>query len=240
MSADVFDAAEPADDAVESGTLDRLVDGSLDPQARRDVLEALDRQADGWRRCALAFLEAQAWREAMTGLGDELRTETPHPAVFPVVSHPHPRPALGTLAMFSRAAVLLLAFTLGWLVARDGAHPRGPIVANRAEQPASAQPAPLSDATARPEPAAKTPGPGVASPAESRPSPRAALANLRTEVPADLPTEDFSASVLKQLARRGYQVEPASEIATVAIGQGRKLAVPVKGVRIRYVGNRTY
>ena len=49
-------------------SLDLLVDGTLGPADRRDLLLRLDREPEGWRRCALAFLEAQAWREA---IGDE-------------------------------------------------------------------------------------------------------------------------------------------------------------------------
>ena len=38
--------------------LDRLVDGELADGDRRTVLESLERQPDGWRQCALAFLES--------------------------------------------------------------------------------------------------------------------------------------------------------------------------------------
>lgn len=41
--------------------LDRLVDGELSDAEYREVLQGLDSQPEGWRRCALAFLEAQAW-----------------------------------------------------------------------------------------------------------------------------------------------------------------------------------
>lgn len=47
--------------------LDRLVDGELTDAERRELLLRLDQAPQGWRRCALAFLEAQAWRsEAQT------------------------------------------------------------------------------------------------------------------------------------------------------------------------------
>jgi hypothetical protein len=46
--------------------LDRLVDGELAETERRDVLQTLDRQPDGWRHCALAFLEAQTWGQTLT------------------------------------------------------------------------------------------------------------------------------------------------------------------------------
>jgi hypothetical protein len=46
--------------------LDRLVDGELGESERREVLQTLERQPDGWRQCALAFLEAQSWGDALT------------------------------------------------------------------------------------------------------------------------------------------------------------------------------
>src|SRR5262245_44335403 len=82
--------------------LDRLVDGELDGEERRKLLARLDATPDGWKRCALAFLEAQAWREV-------LKAPSPVRARRPIVS---PR----RLAL---AASLLAAFGAGWL-----AHPR--------------------------------------------------------------------------------------------------------------------
>lgn len=45
--------------------LDRLVDDELTDSERQDLLTRLDTEADGWRRCALRFLEAQVWRRAI-------------------------------------------------------------------------------------------------------------------------------------------------------------------------------
>lgn len=42
--------------------LDRLVDGELAEADRKELLGALDDEPGAWRRCALAFLEAQSWR----------------------------------------------------------------------------------------------------------------------------------------------------------------------------------
>src|ERR1017187_5596583 len=41
---------------------DLLVDGELSETDRRDLLLELEHEPDGWRRCALAFLEAQCWK----------------------------------------------------------------------------------------------------------------------------------------------------------------------------------
>ncbi len=60
---------ETDDPPIDSGSgpllFDRLVDGALSEAQRRELLAGLDSRPDGWRQCALAFLEAQSW-------GDEL------------------------------------------------------------------------------------------------------------------------------------------------------------------------
>lgn len=65
--------------ALDQRALDRLVDGELDAEARRELLLSLDARPDGWRRCALAFLEAQSWGRTMKGLvetGDNAESGT--------------------------------------------------------------------------------------------------------------------------------------------------------------------
>ena len=44
--------------------LDRLVDGEISEQHRRELLEKLNHLSDGWRRCGLAFLQDQALKDA--------------------------------------------------------------------------------------------------------------------------------------------------------------------------------
>ncbi|MEM6799018.1 MAG: hypothetical protein AAF589_05845 [Planctomycetota bacterium] len=51
--------------------LDRLVDGELGADQRREVLRSLDQTPGAWRDCALAFLEAQAMREGLGALVEE-------------------------------------------------------------------------------------------------------------------------------------------------------------------------
>jgi hypothetical protein len=54
--------------------LDRLVDGELGSDEERAFIGSLDARPDGWRRCALAFIEARAWRGE---LGLIARNRTP-------------------------------------------------------------------------------------------------------------------------------------------------------------------
>lgn len=94
--------------------LDRLVDGELPERERHELLGRLDRHPDGWRRLALAFLEAQSWGEAARDHATEAVT-TATGDVRPVMPSIPParnwKLLLGTpLAM---AASFLVAFTLG-------------------------------------------------------------------------------------------------------------------------------
>jgi hypothetical protein len=66
----------------ETRVLDRLVDGELSQDQRRELLAALDDEPGAWRRCALAFLEAQSWRWQLSRL-----------AVEPLVAQTSARPA---------------------------------------------------------------------------------------------------------------------------------------------------
>ena len=90
--------------------LDRLADGELADPERLALLHRLELDPDGWRRCALAFLEAQAWRQAAADLAREL---APAPALRsrqPAAS----RSSLGIRPRLAWAASLAAAIALGW------------------------------------------------------------------------------------------------------------------------------
>jgi hypothetical protein len=88
--------------------MDLLIDGELSPEARRELLAHMDDSPDGWRRLALAFLEAQSWRESFA----EAARETPLPKPIAAI---RPKP-LRLAPWMARAAVVLAAFALGWAV----------------------------------------------------------------------------------------------------------------------------
>ncbi len=71
--------------------LDRLVDGEMSDEERRDTLLLLEADSDGgdWRRCALAFLEAQTWSHV---LADTFKypIEPIHSATLGAPSSPSP------------------------------------------------------------------------------------------------------------------------------------------------------
>jgi anti-sigma-K factor RskA len=105
--------------------LDRLVDGELSADERRRLIASIDAQtdgwqADGWRRCALAFLEAQSLRSAMRQI---VRPQENAQQAFRTVegasaatAAPMGRRRLASRAgaLLATAAAVLVAFSLGW------------------------------------------------------------------------------------------------------------------------------
>lgn len=102
--------------------IDRLVDGELSGDERRHLLASLEAQPDGWRRCALAFVEAQTWRGAMGSLLRENAAPVEQKSLPIVVENSSsaeesssrsesPRSHLAT--WFAVAASVVLAFGLG-------------------------------------------------------------------------------------------------------------------------------
>jgi hypothetical protein len=222
--------------------IDRLVEGDLDEAGRRAALLRLEAEPDGWRRCALAFLEAQAWREA---LGEVARSAwEPATAAGPALAPPArpPRPRRLRLAA-SWAAGLAAAFALGWASGGSARTESGREVALAPTGPPKQRPgaeaeAPPPPQLARVDTAPEPPGPPrVPDPAPSGPAP---------DGPPTIPGPARAASppgavpeyVLGQLRRRGYRVEQERGVL-IGVRGGRRVAVPVEQVKIRYVGRGT-
>ncbi|MBR4834305.1 MAG: hypothetical protein IKU86_08260, partial [Thermoguttaceae bacterium] len=70
LSADVETAGfEPTTPEIEA-LVELLVDGELPDAERRALLERLDAIDGGWKLCAIAFLEAQTFRQAFRAFAD--------------------------------------------------------------------------------------------------------------------------------------------------------------------------
>jgi anti-sigma factor RsiW len=199
-------------DPEEGRLLDRLVDGELPDGERRELLLRLENEPDGWRRCALAFLEAQTWREAFRA---PVAT-APTPPVVPDGPSRKPRSWRPVAVLTGLAASLAAAFALGW-VFRGGPEPTAPYppVAQQAtsvpaEPPEPTSPAPIALAAREPGTSKSPEPPGVVDP------------------------------VVKQWEQRGYHAETQKRLVSLELKDGRKLNVPVQEVRLRYVGDRTY
>jgi hypothetical protein len=195
--------------------IDRLVDGELPNVERRELLLRLETEPGGWRQCALAFLEAQSWREALGPLAVPARglARSPEMSIGPG-KKPNPwRPVARLTAL---AGGLAAAFALGWTFHR------GP--------PEDAPSAPLASVENSALAAASGPSPPApvdVAGQESRPS-------KLDELPA------LVDPVVKRWEQRGYHAETQKRLVSMKLNDGRRLDVPVHEVRLRYIGDRTY
>jgi hypothetical protein len=221
--------------------IDLLVDDELSEPHRGELLRRLDLLSDGWRRCALAFLEAQCWKKELGALA-----QTPQPIAAPatpVARQPERWFPWGTL--LAMAASFLVALGLGglWRGARQGQLPLGGQVATVATDP---QRSPSVDSP--------TPAPGRA-PAwqmvtlaadrgqgegdESIRLPAIERDRIDDDwlrsLPASIPPD-----VLRALKNTGHEVRQSRQLVPVQMPDGRRLVVPLDQVDLQYVGRPSY
>jgi len=242
------DTPQDLDDA----TLDLLVDGELSPAARRELLARLDGIPGGWRRCALAFLEAQSWRE-------DFRAIPRQPEVSPRPTVSAARPAkrswwtvrnIGTLA--AMGASFLVALGLSLLV-RQGWQPAAPSVVPEQVAEVALQ----GKTPAMPEPSGKSPtrqdarqwnmagGPWttVSLPVSNGAEPIELPARERDTVdeawldhlPSAIPQE-----ILHALQESGHHVDLQRRLMPFPMKDGRQLVVPVDQIDVHPVGYPSY
>lgn len=219
--------------------LDQLVDGELDESARRQLLMELENQPDGWRRCALAFLEAQAWKDTLGSL-----VSAP-----PKDAAPRPPQAIGWRGsswgtVLAAAASFLLAFALG-LAWRGQAE--GPDAPGLAQMPPAKAPA----ATINPPELGLTSdktqwgtmtvgldrnGDGVS---ESLELPVVRGPGIDEEWVRNQPIA-IPPDVFREFERRGHQVQHHRQYYPFDLGNGGRVLVPVDELDVRYVQERQF
>lgn len=256
----------PTDDITSTGGDDRrfdlLVDGELSEAQRSDLLKHLDDEPEGWRRCALAFLEAQCWKQELGPIA--------HPPVPVSLSlEPLPKPAaprsnvrrwtsrLGTL--LAMAASFLVALGLGMQM-RDRWSP-GPVAATNnagsqggttaSQEPgmpgARQQLAPVPELVTVPAAPQRSEGPADRWEMVTLASDGQAGAEETIRLPAvqrdaidpkwfeKLPGA-IPQDVLQAFQRTGHEVQQHRELVPVQMQDGRRLVVPVDKVEVHYVG----
>jgi hypothetical protein len=231
-------------DVVDQRLLDRLVDGELSDEQERAVIARLEDTPDGWRRCALAFLESRCWQraaDAVTRQGDG----EPRPAAAQQTSSAwRAQPWTWVLAL---AAVFLVAFGVGTFLPRAG---------SRSSRMEVAQPAAPA---LRPSPALAQ----VERPADQSVTDRVGpagdlyLGNLKlvndsgSEI--DVPVYDWNQQVAEELMYRSqplspdlarqlkrHQVRSSRSYLPVRLEDGRQIVLPVQEVDITPVGGTAY
>jgi hypothetical protein len=249
------------DSPVDDSLLDRIVDGGMSTNELRIAIRALEREPDGWKRCATAFLEAQALSESFGALGRTQKDEALLQNLRLQAGGKKSRPRHSWLRHAVAAGIVMASFASGWLA--HGPRPAGPTqdlvavhtVANRTQplnEPADSELRSLSNEArallassgARDEQAPEAPNRAIT-----------AVARIRFgagDSPAEVPvlagpgiTEEWltrqpppvSAHGQVVLERQGYQIDQRRQFLTATLADGRRLAVPVDHVRIEYTGN---
>jgi hypothetical protein len=232
---------------------DRLVDDELTEEERRELLGRLDDEPGGWRRCALAFLEAQCWKQALGGIFDD-REEAHKPTV---AANPQRSPWAGRLRLISAmAASFLVALWVGSMsyrmwpgqtggIAAPGQYAQNQVEAHRMplpDQPESRLAVASPDRTTTSNPwqlvtVSAPSGQGASQPVMRVPAIERKnideqwLQNVPSAIPDD---------VARALARTGHQIQQRRELLPVPMNDGRRLVVPVDKVDIHYTGNGAY
>ncbi|MFZ5832683.1 MAG: hypothetical protein ACOY3P_21560 [Planctomycetota bacterium] len=223
--------------------LDLLVDGELSEPERRKLLTSFDAEPGAWRRCALAFLEAQEFAKTMPRLLEPATHTSPAKPAAVVASAKRKGLPLGTAGtLLAMAASFLLAVWItgaGQQVWRAG-QSLGDLVAGNRPDADRARPG------ASPDETGKWRTVTVAFPS-SEGGPPAAV-----DVPA-IESNSLNEDWLQQfppvltrdardrLGRAGYYVsQQRNMMPPVPMNDGRKFVAPVDRVEVQFVGDKAY
>ena len=202
--------------------IDRLAAGELNTTGQRELFTWLDGEPGGWRRCALALLETRELEQAFADWRPKSITNPVAP-----LRRATPAPTIRWGAITAMAASLLVAFSSGVFIG-GRSFPQTPMIAKSVQS--KEDKAATTETGQRPS--------TVADKASDRRSERlVAAASVSASSP---PTDILPPYVRSQLERRGYQATSRHARLPVVLPDGRRVVVPVDGLQLNYVGQRTY
>jgi len=228
---------KPNSEVIDQQLLDRLVDGELSDDEERALIARLEETPDGWRYCALAFLESRCWQRVAGAV-----TETCHE--HPPVAQQGRTAAATNLAPWTWglfvAATFLIALGLGSYLPgrRDHARTVKPSdalpstgreladVRTRADQPVPLDQDPASDLYLGDLRFVNDSGKEIEVPVyDWNPQMAEELMYRSQPLPAEL---------VRQLKR--HQVRSSRSFLPVRLKDGRDVVLPVQEVDITPVG----
>lgn len=225
---------EDRPNVVGDAAIDRLVDGELLEIERRELLLQLENDPEGWRRCCLAFLEDQSWRQALAHSASPIvNSEPPEMPSVPLRSNKHWARSISVAASIIGVA-FAAGFALGGIskesrlveVAKlDPAHS----VQKAREVEVSAEPVDevgfinIVDGSLGESPTHRVPIYSV---------PRINEKLIREQPPA---VPDY---IRARLERQGYQVEERRKLVSVTLKDGRQVSIPVDEVALDFIGQK--
>ena len=215
--------------------LDKLVDGELDDSRRRKLLMELDAQPDGWRRCAMAFLEAQAWKSTLGSL-----VQAPRQNAAPRPASPTSWRSMPWGTILAAAASFLMAFGLGTVWRGQALRPAAEQVAESAKPSHNSSSSPVNPLE-RPEWGTVTVPVDRDSDgqAESLDLPVARGPGIDEQWVRNQPTP-IPQEVFRALESMGHKVQQQRQYYPFELRDGQRVLVPVDEVDVRYVGERRF
>jgi hypothetical protein len=240
--------------------IDRIVDGELHAAELQTAITQFDQEPGAWRRCALAFLEAQAFKESMRALSPpiELRLQPEEQAVTVALVQPRIRSRIRTPIA---ASIIAASFALGWaghaVRSRDLLGPATAAPATVAGKPSTENLVRLAgdhtDLTIDGDDRQgrfpnRNPIPAASRVVHAVARFRVGARDDGAEVPIlagpgineqwlkdqPPPLDEYGQVALRQ---QGYQVDQSRQMFTTTLNDGRRVAIPIDQVQIRYTGN---
>ena len=247
----------PSDDnpsKIDQHLFDLLVDGELSEQQRRELLVSLDDTEEGWRRCALAFLEAQCWGCELGRISD----------VLPAESRGEKRPSVGVAfgkhwrTFAAMAASFLVALGLG-VYGRNLFLPNAGLVSPTIEvadldspaHPAVPDGLPATTSIVNSEAAEGRKGSPDSWQMVSFPVSNGSNEAKTIRLPAierdtideewldNLP-QGMPPDVVRAIEDSGHRIRSQRRLLPLRMDDGRRLVVPVDQVELHYVGSPAY
>jgi hypothetical protein len=222
--------------------VDLLVDGELSETDRRELLLRLEREPGGWRRCALAFLEAQCWKSTL----GQVAPSSPEPcqaAVQPARVPVNSSRRGGwqnwrqfTATLLSISASFLLALVVG--MGLTGKWSDGSRHSPDSSQVTGAR-APLDKSEANgwemvtltSDKSSDGQAATYHVPAQRR---DVLDQNMLEQLPDAIPPD-----VQQAFEESGHRLVQQREIVSGQMKDGRRLVVPVDHIQVHYVGRRS-
>ncbi|MDZ4780159.1 MAG: hypothetical protein SGJ19_07905 [Planctomycetia bacterium] len=227
---------ESEQDWDEGKGIDLLVDGELDETRRRELLLRLENTPGAWRRCALAFLEAQAWRQASGAMLAEPLLVTPASLTVAVTSEPGAshsfwRSSWGNL--LAVAASFGVAFALGaWYRSQDGDKLKLVVDGTGSRSAPDPDASVVSDAPADPNSYVTLLVDGVADGESNQ-------MQLPVRAWGDIAADSFAQqpmaipdSLVEEIEQAGHTVRQRRQLVPVDLQDGRRMIVPMDEVQI--------
>ncbi len=212
--------------------IDRLVGGDLSESETRKLVEQLNATADGWKRCALSFMEAQSWQQTFRSI-----VPTPKPAGVTVRGKPAVRSRRFFVSAISMCAFAIgVGLTITWERFRATPSPTAPVaVENPREKNPEIDNKQLHVAAQNRKPRVvglvRVSNDGVVESAFSL------VDNSKPEfVSIVLASKSLSEYDCQVLERRGFHIKKHRKLVSVVLANGNRFQFPVEWTNYQYVG----